>query len=149
MATAGRIYSVGYEGLSLRGLIQRLSQNRIGLVVDVRLNAVSRRPGFSKKSLSDALDKAGIEYRHEPKLGNPVSNREAFRSTTTIEQGRRTVRRRLDNGSRAALEQLVDDALESRIAVLCVERATDACHRAVVLEAALEIEPDLIVLPIL
>lgn len=146
---SGRIYSVGYEGFTLRSLVQNLSQNRVTLVIDVRLNPVSRRPGFSKKSLSEALERADIEYRHEPKLGNPVENREAFRSTATIEKGRKRMRRRLDNGSRDALEELVEAALGTRVALLCVERATDACHRAVILEAAQQLDPELLVLPVL
>jgi uncharacterized protein (DUF488 family) len=148
MAT-GRIYSVGYEGWKLRSLVQNLSQNRVGLLIDVRLNPVSRRPGFSKRQLSQALESAGIEYRHEPLLGNPADNRDAFRSTATIERGRRRMKKRLENGSRVALEELVASAQNARIAVLCVERATDACHRAVILQAACELDPELTILPVL
>jgi len=149
MGGTGRIYSVGYENWNVRGLVQNLTQNRVRLLIDVRLNAVSRKPGFSKKALSEALMKAGIEYRHDPRLGNPVENRDAFRSTATIEQGRKKVRKALDNGSREAVEELVEEARGSRVAILCVERATDACHRSVILEVAKEINPELIVLPVL
>jgi hypothetical protein len=35
---AGRIYSVGYEGLTVDGLVERLTGARVSVVVDVRLN---------------------------------------------------------------------------------------------------------------
>ena len=66
----GRIYSVGYEGLTVAGLVERLQQSRIEEVVDVRASPSSRRPGFSKKRLAESLAAAGIAYRHEPLLGN-------------------------------------------------------------------------------
>jgi uncharacterized protein (DUF488 family) len=144
-----RCYSIGYEGFTLDGLVQNLVQHGIDLVVDVRFNAVSRKPGFSKKSLSAAIERAGIEYRHEPTLGNPPENRAAFGSPQTIEQGRDVMRRRLANESRAAVETLAEQTRTKRVAVLCLERSTDACHRAVVLEAVSELEPDLTVVPVL
>lgn len=42
---AGRIYSVGYEGIEVDALAERLAQSRVSVLVDVRLNAVSRRKG--------------------------------------------------------------------------------------------------------
>ena len=74
----GRIYSVGYEGLTVPALIERLQQNRIAELVDVRANPFSRRPGFSKKRLAESLTGAGIEYRHEPLLGNAFRDVEDF-----------------------------------------------------------------------
>jgi uncharacterized protein (DUF488 family) len=56
----GRIYSVGYEGFQLKGLVESLVAAKVFLVVDVRLTPVSRKPGFSAKSLSAELGKAGI-----------------------------------------------------------------------------------------
>ena len=52
----------------------------MSVLVDVRLNAVSRKSGFSKKRLTQALKDAGIEYVHEKDLGNPQDNRDSFRN---------------------------------------------------------------------
>ena len=76
----GRIYSVGYEGLELEALVEHLASAKVSLLVDVRLNPVSRRRGYSRKTLSATLAAAGIEYRHERALGNPQDNRDSFRS---------------------------------------------------------------------
>jgi uncharacterized protein (DUF488 family) len=144
-----RLYSIGYEGFTLDGLVENLVQHRIDLVVDVRYNAVSRKPGFSKQRLSAALEGAGIEYRHDPGLGNPPENRAAFGSAATIEQGRDVMRQRLATESRSAVEALAEETSTKRVAVLCLERSTAACHRAVVLEAVSALDPELTVVPVL
>jgi uncharacterized protein (DUF488 family) len=143
-----RIYSVGYEGLDVKGLVERLVSARVTLVVDVRLNAVSRRPGFSKKALSAELEAVGIRYRHDAALGNPLDNRDSFRKGDGKE-GRRRMREMLENGSGPALKQLVDDARDNRVAVLCVERGPMQCHRQVITEMAQEVDSTINVLQIL
>lgn len=144
----GRIYSVGYEGLDVTKLIRHLATSKVTLVVDVRLNAISRKPGFSRKALSAALDEVGIAYRHEPDLGNPPENRDSFRRGD-VERGRRRMLNRLDNGSSSALMRLIEDARRSRIAVLCVEREVIRCHRHVITERVTEVDPSIEVLEIL
>jgi uncharacterized protein (DUF488 family) len=141
----GRIYSVGYEGLEVRSLVERLAQASVTLVVDVRLNPISRKPGFSKKSLGAELEAAGISYRHEASLGNPPENRNSFRSGGG-EEGRRRMREILTNGSDSALRRLLQDATGNRVAVLCVERGPQHCHRQVITDMAQEIDPTIDIL---
>lgn len=144
----GRIYSVGYEGLEVQSLVETLRSAKVTLLVDVRLNAVSRKVGWSKKSLQAALEAAGIEYHHEPAFGNPPENRDSFRRGDG-EDGRRRMREILTNGSGPALMQLVADARDRRVAVLCVERGAQRCHRQVITDMAQEIDPTIEVLPVL
>lgn len=144
----GRIYSVGYEGMLLHGLVDRLCGAGVSTLVDVRLNPVSRKPGFSRKSLSAALSDAGIVYVHEKDLGNPADNRDSFR-TGDGEHGRRRMRSILSNGAREALDRVVELASQDRIAVLCVERDSQRCHRHVVTDMAVERNPDIEVLQVL
>jgi uncharacterized protein (DUF488 family) len=144
----GRIYSVGYEGLPVSTLIDHLSSARVSVLVDVRLNPVSRKPGYSRKSLSAELQQAGIIYVHETDLGNPPDNRDSFRRGDG-EAGRHRMREMLNNGSRPALHRLIDYARAGRVAVLCVEREECRCHRQVITEMALELDPSLELWPIL
>ena len=144
----GRIYSVGYEGLEVKELVRHLVSSKVTLVVDVRLNPVSRRPGFSRKALSAKLEEAGVSYRHEPDLGNPRENRDSFRRGDG-EEGRRRMRAQLDNGSGPALMRLIEDARGSRVAVLCVEREGLRCHRKVITDKVSEVDPSIEVLQIL
>jgi len=144
---SGRIYSIGYEGLEVKGFIDRLASSKVSLVVDVRLNPLSRKPGFSKRSLSAELQQAGIGYRHEADLGNPPENRESFRQGDG-EEGRRQMRARLSNGSGPALLRLIEDARKLRVAVVCVERDRQKCHRQVITEMVQEMDPSIEVLQI-
>lgn len=143
---AGRIYSVGYEGLSIDALVERLAGNRVTIVVDVRLNPISRRPGFSRKRLEAALNEAGIEYVHEKTLGNPPENRDSFRSGDG-QEGRERMRAILANGAGDALQRVIDLASNGRIAVLCVEREPHRCHRDVITAAAVEKNPAIEIIP--
>jgi uncharacterized protein (DUF488 family) len=136
------IYSVGYEGLTLKQFLRRLDDNHVTTLVDVRMTAASRKPGFSKRKLQSALFGAGIAYVHEPELGNPPENRENFR-TGDRELGRKRMRALLENGSGEALRRVVELSKNENIAVLCVERFAVSCHRQVVTEMACEIEPTL------
>lgn len=145
---SGRIYSVGYEGLTLPALVERLVQSKVTVLFDVRLNAVSRRKGFAKKALAAGLAEAGIDYVHEPLLGNPPENRYSFRSGDGSE-GRRLMRAQLENGSRAAVEALAARAAGDRVAVLCVERDRHSCHREVVTDMVVELQPKVEVLHLL
>ena len=134
---------MGYEGLTVAGLVERLQQSRIEELVDVRANPYSRRPGFSKKKLSESLAAAGITYRHEPELGN------AFRDEEDFDKAMNLMRAHLAAGEPAeAVTRLVSLADGRRIAVLCLENDQRRCHRQVVLEAARTREPALEILPL-
>jgi uncharacterized protein (DUF488 family) len=145
---SGRLYSVGYEGLEVQALVDHLAFAKVSLVVDVRLNPVSRRRGYSRKTLTAALHAAGIEYRHEPDLGNPPDNRDSFRRGDG-EEGRRRMREILENGSAPALGRLIECARNVRVAVLCVERDRLRCHRDVITDAVKEADPSIEVRQIL
>jgi uncharacterized protein (DUF488 family) len=145
---AGRIYSVGYEGFDAPVLVRRLTDAQVSYLVDVRLTPSSRKPGYSRKSLTAALDAAGITYVHEPGLGNPPDNRESFRRGDG-EEGRRRMRELLEGDACEALHRVADLARRQRVAVLCVERDRQRCHRDVVTAMVQELDPAIEVLHIL
>lgn len=144
---AQRIYSVGYEGLTLQQFINRMLDSQVTVVVDVRMTPSSRRPGFSKRTLSQALCDAGIGYQHEKELGNPPDNRGHFRGGSNS-IGRERMRTILENGAGDALRRLVELTRTETVAVLCVERFATSCHREVITDMAREIEPSLEVSPV-
>ena len=142
---AGRIYSVGYEGMTVDGLIAHLAGACVAVVVDVRLNPSSRKPGFSRRRLSEALAAAGIDYVHERDLGNPRDNRESFRSGDGA-AGRERMRSIVSTTGQAALDRVVALASRERIAVLCFEREHRRCHRDVITAVAVERNPGIEIL---
>ena len=135
------IVTIGYEGRTLEDFISTLRVQSVDVLVDVRLNAISRKAGFSKTALTAAAVAAGIEYRHEPLLGNPISNRDGYRAGR--KSARTNYRNRLANGSSETVDELVALAKKQRIAVLCVERDHAICHRDELVNVALERSPKL------
>ena len=133
--------SVGYEQRTVDELVGLLSGVGVATLVDVRLNPVSRKPGFSKRALASVLADAGIVYRHERSLGNPVENREPFRQGSA--ESRRRFLRVLDGDGAPAFERLIGLARGSRVAVLCFERDHDRCHRSCIVDAAVAADPGL------
>ncbi len=135
------IISVGYERRSIEELVEMLSVNRVDVLVDVRLNAISRKRGFSKTALAKALGEVGIVYRHERSLGNPKENRDPFR--LGLQSARDRYVQHLQNGASASFGRVINLAQDERIALLCFERDHSDCHRSCILEMAQEEYPNL------
>lgn len=135
------IVSIGYERRTLEELVCLLQENDVEVLVDVRLTPVSRKPGLSKSALAEALESAGIEYRHERQLGNPKDNRDAFRRG--LKSARRRYSQHLQNGASTVYREVISLAYTTRPALLCVEREQAECHRSSILESAQQDIPDL------
>ncbi len=131
---SGVLLSVGYEGRSLSDVVDLLVEHDVDVLVDVRLNAISRKPGLSKTALSDALATAGIEYLHERELGNPKDNRDGFRRG--LKAARDRYQRSLSNGGQSAFSDTLALARTQRVALFCFERSHAACHRSCIAERA-------------
>jgi uncharacterized protein (DUF488 family) len=132
------LFGVGYEGKTVATLVDQLVAEGCTTLVDVRLNPVSRKPGFSKRRLGEALAAAGIEYQHRPELGNPKENRAGFGATgPAFDVAVRTYATRIaaDERARSAIEELARAGSRQRVAVLCYESDDARCHRQVILSA--------------
>ena len=128
------LWSAGYEGRDIDSFVASLLDSRIHVVADVRLTPISRKKGFSKTRLGEALAEAGIEYTHLRGLGNPKDNREPFWDGR-LDVGRARFRGVLrSEEAQSDLDRLAEHARRSRVAVLCFEKDESRCHRQVVLE---------------
>ena len=65
--------TIGYEGIDINGFMSLLHRHAVQTVVDVREVPLSRKPGFSKKTLSDTLKICGLQYVHPIFLSYPVA----------------------------------------------------------------------------
>jgi uncharacterized protein (DUF488 family) len=139
-----KLFTVGYEGRSLDELIDELLGAGVERLVDVRELPLSRRRGFSKTALSEALREVGIEYVHVRALGNPKPNRERYWAGD-VEGGAAVYRKHLNNGSRSALLELAESLGADQACLLCFERDHAECHRDVIVEALQELRPGLAV----
>ncbi|MFM9876840.1 MAG: DUF488 family protein [Rhodoglobus sp.] len=132
------IIGIGYEGLTLESLADRLTAWGVTTLADVRLNAISRKRGFSKKALQAHLVAQGIRYIHMPELGNVRHNRAGFSDPGSTEGDAARVKfieRLAAPEANARLDELASLAGSSHVAVLCFEARETECHRHEVLDA--------------
>lgn len=137
----GALISVGYERRNLEEFVDLLVDNDVDVLVDVRMNAISRKRGFSKTRLAEALKAAGIVYRHERDLGNPKDNRDPFRQG--LQSARDKYHRHLSNGAGPIYEEIVGLTKSLRVAVFCFERDHAECHRSCITDRATRTHPAL------
>jgi uncharacterized protein (DUF488 family) len=148
MGPTGRreVFTIGYERfLDPAGLAAELTAAGVGVVVDVREVAVSRRRGYSKRGLRDALNAAGLRYRHARDLGNPKAYRELYRAGQ-VAAARDLYRAHLRDGPPtwpALLRLAMTLDQEDPVCLLCVEDDPDRCHRTVVAEELRSVRPGL------
>ncbi len=77
---ADALLTIGYEGTTIETVLDALVAARVGLLLDVRAIAASRKPGFSKRQLAAGLNSRGIRYLHLRPLGTPKPGRDAVRA---------------------------------------------------------------------
>ena len=130
-----RLFTIGYEGATVGEFLAALQSAGVERVIDVRAIPNSRRPGFSKTPLRNALADAGVDYVHLRALGTPADGRAAARA------GRHDDLERIYAGQLELPEaiaegaQMVGLAEEKPTALLCYERDPAACHRSLLLSA--------------
>lgn len=130
-----RIFTIGYEGATQGEFLAALEAAGVRRVIDVRAVPNSRRPGFSKTPLRNALAEAGIDYVHLRALGTPADGRAAARAgrhadMARIYAGQLELPEAMAEGAR-----LLDLAAERPSALLCFEREPAECHRTLLLDA--------------
>ena len=137
----GRLLSIGYEGRTQQELVEVLTRLGVAVVVDVRLNPISHKPGLSKRRLAEALAEVGIEYRHLKALGNPRTNRSPFHEGRVAEGCEEFRKLLAAPEAESALQQIVDESRDTTVAVLCYEKSDERCHRQVVIDEVARREP--------
>jgi uncharacterized protein (DUF488 family) len=132
------IYTISYEGRSLQKLLADLQSAGVRLLADVRENPFSRKPGFSKNALAEALREVGIAYRHIRPLGCPRPIRDQYRKDGDWQRYTRDFMAHLRQ-QQPALEELVGLTNAQPAALLCYEADFNRCHRTYVARAAAEL----------
>jgi len=131
-----KLFTIGYENATVGDFVDALTRAGVERIIDVRAVPNSRRPGFSKTPLRNALAEAGIDYVHLRALGTPADGRAAARA------GKHAELERIYEGqlelpdAMAQMAQMVDLAEEKPSALLCYERDPGGCHRTLLWKAA-------------
>lgn len=131
---APTLLTVGYERhLEPASLVEVLTGAEVQRLLDIRELPLSRRRGFSKTALAEALAGAGITYEHQRALGNPKPFRELYKAGE-VQAGRAAYTAYVQNGSAWAVDLLAGELADVRTCLLCVEHEHRDCHRDVVVE---------------
>lgn len=128
------LFTIGYESITLPELVDELRRCNVNVVLDVRQNPISRKPGFSRTALSVGLQVAGIRYEHAAAFGCPRSIRDEYRETMSWVQYQASYLEHLstldDHVAALALR-----SYRERLALLCFEANPNFCHRSLVASA--------------
>lgn len=130
-------YTIGHSTRSLEEYLGLLRAQGIELLVDVRTVPRSRHnPQFNSDTLAQALQSAGIEYRHLAELGGlrkprPDSANLGWRNSSF----RGFADYMQSEEFRAALESLRQGAERRVICLMCAETLPWRCHRSLIADA--------------
>lgn len=134
MQTASTLLTVSYEGIDLPSFIRRLRHAGVQTLVDVRELPLSRKRGFSKRGLRDALAAANVSYLHVPMLGCPRWIRDRYRGDADWQAYTRDFLEHLRT-CKASVQELVVLSRAQTIALMCFEADYSLCHRTYVARA--------------
>ena len=123
-----RLWTIGYEGKTPDELVRLLLGAGVRRLVDVRELPMSRKKGFSKRSLATRLAAEGIDYHHLRALGAPREVRHKWRDGGAFEEFRSAYLDHLERQGEA-LDELERLATERPTTILCVEANHHDCHR--------------------
>lgn len=139
-----KVFTLGYQGLSLENYVETLLASNVGIVLDVREVAWSYNRRYIKSVLQKTLIEAGIKYTHLRICGNPSSNR---KTATSIEECLSRYRDYL-NENAECLETLLKyvelaSGRNQPACLTCYEHKAEDCHRKILTDALIEIVPEL------
>lgn len=130
------LMTIGYEGRSLESYINVLLTHGVSVLCDVRRNPISRKYGFSKRTLTTACEGVGIRYAHLPELGIVGDRRQTLETQADYDRLFEEYERN-DLPRQAEAIESIRRMLESgeRVALTCYEQLPHQCHRHCVAEA--------------
>lgn len=129
-------FTIGYEGKSLEQYLNQLIKSNIHVLCDVRKNAFSRKYGFSKTRMQDALTKVGIKYIHIPELGIISEKRQSLKTQDDYDQLFDEYEKSTLTKETEALNKLYKIFRDhKRVAITCFEAEPCECHRSRIAKA--------------
>jgi len=126
------VFTVGHSTRSGEEFLEILKAHGVEVLVDVRSFPGSRRyPQFNREALRESLKEAGIEYRHDPRLGGRRAPRADSHNTAWRNAQFRGYADHMETEVfRKGVEDLLELAPDRRVAVMCAEAVWWRCHRS-------------------
>ena len=126
------IATIGYEGSTIDDFVAALRRASIDVLIDVRDLPLSRKRGFSKNQLAEALAVADIEYVHLRGLGDPRAGREAARAGNYREFQTIFSRHMKTDAALRDIDIAAELVRARRACLMCFECNHAQCHRSIV-----------------
>ncbi|HEX5547842.1 MAG TPA: DUF488 domain-containing protein [Ktedonobacterales bacterium] len=128
------LYTIGYSGHTLDSFVATLQAEGVSLLIDVRMTPISRKKGFSKTALRQALEDSGIRYEHMRSLGSPRDLRTSLYENKDYDAFFASYRAYLACQT-PSVSEAASFATSERTCLMCVEHEPHQCHRSVVADA--------------
>lgn len=128
------LHTIGYEGSSIEDFLVTLKRVGIDLLIDVREVPISRKRGFSKIRLCEALYSSGVDYLHLRGLGDPKLGRIAAREGRFGDFQMIFAAHLRSELAEEDLNRGIDVASTRLACLMCFERDHLHCHRRMVAE---------------
>jgi uncharacterized protein (DUF488 family) len=131
-----KLYTIGYEGISLEEYLNKLLVKDIKVLCDVRKNSLSMKYGFSKSQLQHACENLDIVYIHIPDLGIESSNRQELNTQSDYDKLFDDYRQSTLKETQKQQLQLIELVNKYKhVAITCFEANINQCHRKHLAEA--------------
>lgn len=130
------LYTIGYEGISLETYLNKLIQNDIKVLVDVRNNPMSQKFGFSKSQLIRYCEGLNIEYTHFADVGIQSEYRQELNEQSDYDNLFNSYKKKTLPKTISTQENILTILKDKkRIALTCFEANICQCHRKHLAEA--------------
>lgn len=134
-AEAPPLATLGYEGRTLEAYLNVLLRAGVDVLCDVRRNPISRKYGFSKKTLANACAGVGIRYEHLPELGIASDKRRTLDTQADYDAlFEEYERESLPHETEAVARIAGWVKAGEHVALTCYEAQPHQCHRHCVAE---------------
>jgi len=136
------LFTIGYEGKTIERYLNQLIKHGIDILCDVRKNPLSRKYGFSKRSLQRFTEAVGVEYRHYPNLGISSMMRRSLKTQEDYNRLFAQYERTILSQGDVDLQHIISLLGKGkRVALTCFERDHRQCHRSRVANRIIEQVP--------
>lgn len=123
------VFTVGYEGMMLDGLLNLLLRTGVKRLIDVRCNPVARRFGFHKSTLERHCRDLAIQYTHVPELGIPSSKRVDLNDLMSYDRLFDYYEKTILSAEKGSLKTISSLMCKEPSALMCMEADAKCCHR--------------------
>lgn len=139
-ANTEKLFTIGYEGISIEEYFNKLIKNNIKVLCDVRKNAISMKNGFSKNQLKGYSEKLGIIYFHFPELGIESNKRKNLNEQRDYDKLFDDYKKNVLPKNKISLLKIIEIIKEhNRVALTCFESYHTLCHRNKITESLIKL----------